>query len=445
MAGGLIQLVAYGTQDVHLTSNPQITFFKVVYRRHTNFSMESIQQTFEGVTNFGKKVSCTILREGDLVHKMYLEHSATFGASTNNGQVCNNYGHALIKEVELEIGGLTIDKHYGRWMQIWSDLTEYNPVTKILSQPTTGLPGSSDGNSLFQKITGTGRGAGQSLAGNYSQTEVTRKITIPLQFWFCKNPGLSLPLISLQYHEVKVKFEFEEELKLYSAGGVSNITSPTFDLWVDYIYLDSDERRRFSQNTQEYLIDQLQYKEFEATANTMSNFELNFNHPVKELIWQFSNSHCEKTLNHDATNDRTNGSASTIACGIGIRDGFFKLVLNGNDRFARRHSSYFTRTQILDYHTGSGGDFKDSICCYSFAINPEDNQPSGTCNFSRIDSAQLHITKGIIGSNNIGTGNEIPGGGADTTSGEITTLHIYAVNYNVLRIMSGMGGLAYSN
>ena len=150
MGGGLMQLVAYGAQDIYLTGNPQITFFKVVYRRHTNFSMESIQQTLSGASGYGKSQTATIARNGDLVHKMYVEH--TFTPKAAGADIANNYGHALIRECELEIGGQRIDKHYGRWMQIWSDLTEYNPVTKILSQPTTGLPGSSDGNSLFQKI-----------------------------------------------------------------------------------------------------------------------------------------------------------------------------------------------------------------------------------------------------------------------------------------------------
>jgi len=416
MGGGLMQLVAYGAQDIYLTGNPQITFFKVVYRRHTNFAMEAIQQTMNGTSALGGEVSVTISRNGDLVHKMYLEHQVTITASdgTNVIGVGCDYGSHVMKECELEIGGQRIDKHYGHWHSVWSQLSESNP--------------SGANTTLFNKMTGNGDGAqhanGAGINGWTSTTagsDITKgRFWIPLYFWFCRNPGLALPLIALQYHEVKVKIKFEELKNLvledangaFNAGGAITATATgTYDLWCDYIYLDTDERRRFAQVSHEYLIEQLQYEK----KSDASSMLLNFNHPVKELVW--SGIRGLGTAGAPATD-----VDSQLFARAAIADGTYQIKLNGHDRFAARDVKYFTKTQVWQHHTGYGcTQIGDTIGVYSFALKPEEHQPSGTCNFSRIDNAQL-----------IGTG---------TTS----ALNVYAVNYNVLRIMSGMGGLAYSN
>ena len=379
MGGGLMQLVAYGAQDIYLTGNPQITFFKVVYRRHTNFSMEAIQQTFNGTVGVGNRQTATISRNGDLVYRMYLEYTST---AANND---DNPGHGGIGSVELEIGGQRIDKHYGHWMENWVQLTEPNDAGLTMDIATAGS------GTKFQNMAGAG-GAIATGGGD--------ECTVPLQFWFCRNPGLALPLIALQYHEVKVIVEWRSD----------NGVAPTSEeLWAEYIYHDTDERRRFAQVSHEYLIEQVQHQDI-----TEKTTELNFNHPVKELIW------AGKTLT--ATNARDP-----------IVPTHFQLKLNGHDRFATRPTKYFAQTQIWQHHTGTpvqtgntgtvgvGKAAVDEICVYSFALKPEEHQPSGTCNFSRIDNAQLVAT------------------------GTASNMDIYAVNYNVLRIMSGMGGLAYSN
>jgi len=424
MGGGLMQLVAYGAQDIYLTGNPQITFFKVVYRRHTNFSMEAIQQTFTGEADFGKSATATISRNGDLVYRMYIEHQVTV-ATSKSSKIVNNYGNALLKKVDLEIGGQLIDRQYGRWMQIYSDLTEFNPSGTVGS--CSDVPGANS--TLYQRMSGTGHGYDHT-ATTWTGTHFT-----PLQFWFCRNPGLALPLIALQYHEVKLKIDFEDNALLI------NGTTPklTANLWVDYIYLDTDERRRFAQVSHEYLIEQVQY-ETETVTGASNLFtvdkKLNFNHPVKELIWQFS----------ESTTQLTNDVKSTLATGLAIQQGEWQLKLNGHDRFAARSYKYFTETQVWEHHTGYGGTIsKDSIAVYSFALKPEEHQPSGTCNFSRIDNANLKSTAPVRFTNGTLNG---PAGPEDIhTSGSTyhCTCHIYAINYNVLRIMSGMGGLAYSN
>ena len=380
MGGGLMQLVAYGAQDIYLTGNPQITFFKVVYRRHTNFSMEAIEQTPSGSLAAGSRQTYTVSRNGDLVHRMYIE-------ATTAGDDIHNPGANMIDNIELEIGGQIIDKHYGYWMEIWAELTEPNPTGH------TGTANDTAG-TTFQNMSKMG-----GVKGNAS----TNKAYVPLQFWFCRNPGLALPLIALQYHEVKV---------LITWNATSAVVPGAAALYADYIYLDTDERRRFAQVSHEYLIEQVQQQ---SLTNTATN-DINFNHPVKELIW-----------------------SGDVAISTGLRtalittaDKTWQLKLNGHDRFAARNAKYFTRTQIWQHHTGAGGidsnatpgagNCDDSIAVYSFALKPEEHQPSGTCNFSRIDNAQLVCSTA-------------PG----------STGNLFAVNYNVLRIMSGMGGLAYSN
>jgi hypothetical protein len=529
MGGGLMQLVAYGAQDIYLTGNPQITFFKVVYRRHTNFSMESIQQTINGTQSpaaaGGANGNVTISRNGDLVHKIYVRVTAPAALVTSDG-------NDIVDVVELEIGGQKIDKHTAEYMKVMNELT--TPESKAIG---------------LKALTG-----GIGTWGFTAATGV-QVCMVPLQFWFCRNPGLALPLIALQYHEVKLKFTW---------GVFTGAANANCDVFCDYIYLDTDERRRFAQQSHEYLIEQVQHQ---AEGTAARDYKLNLNHPVKELIW------------------------TTTAAGLTTQD--TKLSLNGHDRFSNQRAEYFQLRQPLDHHsavprqnlpnaakfsdnlstigsdvataatftsvsgqgseagaavgatgnvivsntvvatdmtateaaattvyvflttaglavnaltagktyliTGSGTNFgtngnatsvvatcvqcavggtagaaanihanntsvnfdrridngtaatlinaaafsitdiqelspqasqfdesrtsrlTSNINVYSFALKPEEHQPSGTCNFSRIDTAKLEF------------------------SAAATVENIYAVNYNVLRIMSGMGGLAYSN
>jgi hypothetical protein len=413
MGGGLMQLVAYGAQDIYLTGNPQITFFKVVYRRHTNFAMESIEQTFNGTVGLGNRVTSTISRNGDLVTNMYLESNATPEAATHV-----NTGISLIKNVECEIGGQKIDKMSGRYIAAYGDLTQPNP--------TGTAAGGAVGGTLYQKTVGAGDSVVTTAELYYTS----------LPFWFCRNPGLALPLIALQYHEVKVNLDIGAVEGAASWENSAIATLNSMKLYVDYIYLDTDERRRFAQVSHEYLIEQVQEQSSAVTgsnaAAAVSNtVDLNFNHPVKELIWVMTGLAVDET---STLASWTAGSSVETNDMISINTSSFQLKLNGHDRFSERFGSYFCRKQILDHHTGFGGvgtaatDLAcvDGLFVYSFALKPEEHQPSGTCNFSRIDNAQL-IAK-IRGKN-----------------GTAYTLYVYAVNYNVLRIMSGMGGLAYSN
>ena len=510
MGGGLMQLVAYGAQDVYLTGNPQITFWKVTYRRYTNFSMESIEQTFNGQADFGRRVTCTVSRNGDLASKTYLQVTLpeVNQDMAKYARWLDFPGHQLISQVEVEIGGQRIDRQYGDWMHIWTQLTLPGNLKsgyfKMIGN-TTGLTYITDPN-YAEIATPCGNDAPVNVCAPRKALPETT-LYIPLQFWFCRNPGLALPLIALQYHEVKINLDrrpLDECLWAVSAlsgtEGQSlqamtayNASLVAASLYVDYIFLDTDERRRMAQNPHEYLIEQLQFTGDESVGSSSNKIKLNFNHPCKELVWvvqpDANVDYCSSFIAGDLLNSvlgaqpfnytdavdalpnsyKTFGSAPSLngadafinadgefqtaeAATVGTSDsgvsdaGTFvlaetaldmhcwgsnpvvvaKLQLNGQDRFSEREGSYFDTVQPFQHHTRSPDA---GVNVYSFALRPEEHQPSGSCNFSRIDNATLQL---VLSNNTV----------ASTATAKV---RVYATNYNVLRVMSGMGGLAYSN
>jgi len=428
-----MQLVAYGAQDIYLTGNPQITFFKVVYRRHTNFAVESIEQTFNGQADFGKRVTATISRNGDLIQQMYLE---VVLPNTNLEDTVWTYGvgNALVNKAELEIGGQLIDRQYGDWMNIWTELTV--PAGKRAGY-----------DNMVGATSPAANQVGTLSAYNATSTLGRQRLYVPFQFWFNRNPGLALPLIALQYHEVKLNLELRPLTELVKGANATSGSLVSCKLYVDYVYLDTDERRRFAQVSHEYLIEQVQFTGSVSinTTDTNKNVTLNFNHPVKELVWAHTQV-AKATAGYSTGNNWFNYSGVSSAASAGL-DSFTTglLQLNGHDRFSVRYADYFRKVQNYEHHcrvprvgvdldSTSNQNRQQFIYTYSFALSPEEHQPSGTCNFSRIDNAVLQLTYG-----------------ADSQTGALATnyaalnLNVYAVNYNVLRIMSGMGGLAYSN
>ena len=534
MGGGLMQLVAYGAQDVYLTGNPQITFWKVTYRRHTNFSMESIEQTFNGQADFGRRVTCTISRNGDLAYRTYLqvtlpEINQSMQNSGTNGvwaRWLDFPGEQMISQVEVEIGGQRIDRQYGDWMHLWNQLTlskeQERGYFKMVGN-TSQLTFITDPS--FSSVDGpcASSAAVQVCEPRNALPETT--LYVPFQFWYCRNPGLALPLIALQYHEVKINLDIRpideclwavSNLSV-STGGSKRVTSAynqslvAASLYVDYVFLDTDERRRMAQNPHEYLIEQLQFTGDESVGSSSNKIKLNFNHPCKELIWvvqpDANVDYCSSLtagttlfrtlgaqpfnytdgidalpnsimafggLNSTATGgfvsasglfvdpgsvDVTTGQnvdwsntgaayypfQNNVASGVSDAGTFVltessidlhcwgqnpvvtaKLQLNGQDRFSEREGTYFDLVQPYQHHTRNPDS---GINVYSFALRPEEHQPSGSCNFSRIDNATLQLVLSNA-----------------TVQGTNTAkVRVYATNYNVLRVMSGMGGLAYSN
>ena len=541
MGGGLMQLVAYGAQDVYLTGNPQITFWKVTYRRHTNFAMEAIEQTFNGMADFGRRVTCTISRNGDLAYRTYLQVTlpeinqelAKTGEDVY-ARWLDYPGEQLVSVVEVEIGGQRIDRQYGDWMHIWNQLTltsEQEVCYNKMVGHTTALTYITDPS--FSNVDGPceSDAPAQVCAPRNALPETT--LYVPLQFWFCRNPGLALPLIALQYHEVKINLDLRpideclwamtslstDAMKVTTAYSQSLVAA---SLYVDYIFLDTDERKRMAQQPHEYLIEQLQFTGDESVGSSSNKIKLNFNHPCKELVWvvqpddnvdycaaveagqplcsllgaqpfnytdavdvlpnaihafgardsivndEYISADAAAPFASGATNFMFNDGAGFFTAsgeqGVpgtgaqffevadetkisGLSDaGTFvlsetalgmhcwgenpvvtaKLMLNGQDRFSEREGTYFDLVQPFQHHKRHPDT---GINVYSFALRPEEHQPSGTCNFSRIDNATLQL----VLSN------------ATVTGTKTAKVRVYAVNYNVLRIMSGMGGMAYSN
>jgi hypothetical protein len=563
-----MQLVAYGAQDVYLTGNPQITFFKVVYRRHTNFSIEAIEQPLNGNSRFGSMPNVTITRNGDLITNTYgmirLGHVIPSAELGSKFAWVRRVGNALIDYVEVEIGGSRIDKQYGTWLSIWYELAR--------------MPGKQERG--YAKLVGDI----PELTEYNSFPKPSYLLYVPFKFWFNRHVGLALPLIALQYHEVRFNFRFNVASQLivandaFKANDLAQVQMLEASVLVDYIYLDSEERRRFAQVGHEYLIEQLQFTGSESVNQIRGKYKLDFNHPTKELIWALKDGNfisgqkfvyytpykwhehlkdaAEKILRESiallTVDDQvpssdgdqcnvvtgehkpecgeweefcpgtwgctTNGrihvknesetkalwvSTSTLQIGnynltnkiwanilvcedaktvwdvsidilettLTVRDLSFPvslmtdtrarsddpsiqqhdnfgvlldgtgnpvqnalIQLNGHDRFDVREGPYFNYVQPYQHHTNTP---TDGINVYSFALHPEQHQPSGSCNLSRIDNTQLNITfhdptyrTGLPTLNFISPDNR---------------LYIYAYSYNVLRVMSGMGGLAYSN
>ena len=454
-----MQLVAYGAQDIYLTGNPQITFFKVVYRRHTNFAMESIQQTFNGVSTFGKRSTVIVSRNGDLISSAYLNVNLPSLRPTKNFMeltdtspspskgdptidtvelVWTNFvGLALIDYVTVEIGGQEIDKQYGLYMYLWQELT----MSAEKAQGYQRMVGGTDGAS------------GWLLLGNALEEQL---LTVPLSFWFNINAGLSLPLIALQYHEVRFIFQFKafEELvqAVVNTGPKAGtilarsewrllnnrpVQLQNIDMFIDYIYLDTDERRRFAQMSHEYLIDQVQHNETTVSLETAERLSqrLTFNHPCKELFFVFRR--VDNVDNNDIFNFSSFPAGEEKLGGDLLQTA--ALRLNGHYRFnPSRGPLFFRQWQPFIHHTR----IPDSnLYVYSFALRPEEHQPSGTCNFSRIDNTILEYS--------LDTSAEYKSPVVPLLTRERPStgalLNVFARNYNVLRIMSGMGGLAYSN
>lgn len=413
MSGGLIQLAAYGQQDIYINGNPQITFFKIIYRRHTNFSIESIEQVFATEPDFGRIVSANITRgNGDLINRIYLQVTlpalkqyTELNVSNWVGYV-NSIGHNLIKRVDLEIGGQLIERHYSEWLEIWSELT----LTESKRR---------DFNEMIGKY--------DTDASLHTNALSERTYYVPLQFWFCRNPGLALPLIALTQHEVKIKIEFRPLAELVKSNFVipdiktSKGDTPTIlgcSLYIDYIYLDDQERKKFAQAPHEYLIELVQYQGEKAIKGGISNdkIKFSFENPVKELMWVI------QTDANLAVNTRTGNNHLNFSSTSG-NDTFktLRIQFNGGDRFSVRNAEYFRLVQSYEHHTGSS---RKHIYSYSFAIKPEEHQPSGSVNMSRLNNSDVFIT-------------------FDHTDLVDSQFKMYALSYNIMRIVSGTAGLAY--
>jgi hypothetical protein len=432
MGGGLLQLVAYGAQDAYLSGNPQITFWRGLFKRHTNFAMEPFRVNMTGQAAWGTKHSAILGRHADLVSSAYIEVELRDDEGTliypNKGRLS---AFNLIEYAELDIGGQVIDRQYGEFLFLWSQLAHNADVRANMD--------------LMAKTIDSNNGTCDGTTGRPFRTNITY---IPLMFFFCRNPGAALPLIALQYHEVKINVLWNKVRQIFEEG-VSTVGPAQANLLIDYVYLDVEERRRMAQESHEYLIEQTQFNEDKGLTSAQNRVDLTFNHPVKELIWvtQYS-----WRRNCSIVPPATLG-VSPLTYDALIHE--CSLQLNGQDRVPSLPGTYYAAVQPYQHHSGRGlvdGEVVEPLVAstykpapvtdtrkmaggvymYSFAIKPEEHQPSGTCNFSRIDTATLVFSvdgKKVVSNEDVYN--------AD--------IRVYALNYNILRVMSGMGGLAYSN
>ena len=492
-----MQLVAYGIENQYLTEDPQITFFKIVYKRHTNFSIESIPQYFNIKANFSNRVSCTIAKNGDLINRIYVVITLPNIPVLPSGAMSrwvNNIGYVLLKTIELEIGGKIIDTHYGDWLYIWNELNKNNNF-KGIDNMIGNIP------ELY----------------NFSSSKSEYTLYIPLQFYFCRNVSFSLPIIALEYSEVKINIDFSDIsdciitgpthyiyltdsiclFKPYELIQISNIDSwiqfinydesqmkmgyikvdpnsilspniiltglesnysvtiydpatniyPTIlsnneilnftksnstfrniynltltdaFLYIDYVYLDNSERIKFAKSNHEYLIDICQFDNDKIIYNSNNKIKIGYSHPTKEIIIRTQldtmlNKFYKDPFNY--TNSFNKKQSKSLIKKILIK-------LNGFNRELDYDKNFYTNIQSLQHHKSIA---PNGVFLYSFALYPSDSQPSGSCNFSKIDDISIDITVEQISYNNS------------------AKIRIYVSSYNILRIINGIAGLAFDN
>ena len=437
MGGGSLQLAAKSAQDIYLTGNPQITLFKAVYRRHTNFARETIEQTFNETPGTGENILNSIIDKTasyDLLSGLHLKFSFpainhTFATTASTYfNYTNNTGHAYIKNAEFFMGSSLIDSQDGTWLDIYNELTDKNE----------------DQYTMLNKH----KNKNGYLKGNSSTTTPADVVYVPLQFWFCRNPGLALPLCSLQYQNIKFRLTTRSMAGMLNTDGVASSTSlstaPTIQLFADYIFLDTDERRRFSTIKHEYLIEQVQKTSNLSISSANFDASLPFSHPVKSLFWVIR--HTTSNTEASGLDVVTDATANVSGSAMTGRNDYFNYMASfttnseaiggvvgyepfatgtvkfgSEERFTAQNASYF---RLVEPNKANMRVPEKHVYMYSFSLQPNEYQPSGSANFSRIDNAKLSLT------------------GCSTSNNNLT---VYALNYNVIRILNGKGGLGYAS
>ena len=507
MPGGIMQLIFMGGQDVYLTGNPTMTFFKTVYKRHTMFGTEYITLPFDQIPTFTPtqmtKATCKIGRNGDLLFDTYLTYDLP-AIYTNNlipfGWV-EELGTKIIQEVTIRVDGFVLDTQRGDFMKIYSDLIM--DVTKKAQ--------------FVRCICGEGfmLNSSQNLSNNINEQTIAinaRRLYIPFLFWYCLNSGLSIPLIALQYNELYIDVTFAPLNELIRIGNppispkrlfgdyqnsefninirnyllslgydqnnvfyyfTQNNWQSNSNLLCNYIYLGDDERKMFAQTTHEYLITQTQFNLFQGLKAGPNYLETTFVHPVKEVFWvltmdnldlsnnwynftgldnsnsfefwqsqlkyyNYSNFY-EPELSYITQNftnfvnsvkaqsvyKLTNQQAQTYFGNYYSIMQSAQPVFNNNDRMEVEEHAFYQNLEVFKYHSGLP---PQGIYVLSFALKPEEHQPSGTQNFSRLDYQEFRV--------NIFNTYPIE---------DRFNCYFFAINYNVFRIIGGMGSTVFAN
>mgnify|MGYP000300373315 CR=1 FL=1 len=441
MAGGIIQLIAKGPQDIFLTEDPEISFFKTVFKKHTAFAIETKEQFFNNVS-FGTKSTCNIAKDGDLISNISVRitlPSLNPLSIMKNTKLCvkdidvecfcercskkttetifgwaNSIGHVLVEYAELEIGGYIIDKQYGEWFEIWSELTQTAEKKPGYSE----MIGKRDPVSFKP----------QTFSDNL-------ELIVPLNFYFTRNIGLALPLISIYRNEVYVNIKWRsfDDCWICNKGGTKPPFIPKFSalLYVDYVYLELWEREKFVSENHLYLIEQVQYNNpsFFVKNTRSPMIDLNFNHPAKEVVWVVQREDIGKRskdidVDFSYGNDWFNYSCYRSRIKNIIKDPFDSayLMFNGQNRSAPLPAIYYRLYQTYQYHTKTPSNY---IYVQSFALKPEEHQPTGSCNMSVIDKIRLNLQMAQFNPSDF-------------------NVKVYALSYNFILIVDGMLALAFA-
>jgi len=466
MGAGLIQLLFFGQQDIYLKSNPSITFFKKVFKTHTNFSMESIHVEFTSstLTNIYQPTTLQVKipRHGDLIGQIYLVLDIPEIISDNvlGFQWIENLGEAIIDNYYITVGGSLVDRQYGDYLHILNNLTLSSDKRKIYDKIICNTIQFNNPKQYSLLINNLSNIPQRYRIGNqypmyvsydpnnptvYTPSIKTQKMYIPLQFWFNRDLGSALPLVALQYSEVELTIVLRPWNQLYTlyynkngiqdyyapspyiqahqmSNFVSNVkqnflvSDTTINcqcyLEINYIYLDTLERQFFAYKPLDYLIDQVT-RVIEYGVSQTHTTNLILQNPVKEILWQLQRSDVD--IKNDWFNylDNNNQIMATA-----------KILFNGIDRIQEKDFVYFNYIQPFQHHSANN---KDGLFNYSFSIEPENFQPSGSCNMSRINNIQFFMTCN-----------------APSDSSYVYNATFYIINYNFLRLNSGMAGVVFN-
>lgn len=392
MTAGLLQLVAKGDQDEYLTGNPQITYYRYAFKRHTNFAMETAELQFSDLVNWGQMSTCLLSHKGDMLSNLYLQvrlPRLTNMAENRYAKWVQYVGLAMIKKIEITIGGQTFDSHPGEWLYIYNQL----------------------------KLEQGKRNGYDYMVGFDIDPDEPKTLFIPLAFWFSQHTGLALPLVALSFHEVRLRIYFRP-FRECVINAETEVPFDSVSILANYVYLDKIERMFFAKSEQEYIIEQLQYDVSNATNLLNPSIDITFVNPVKELIWIVQPASTNTIDYKDWFNFTYGNNKNPVKT--------TSLQINGIDRFTPLSGEYFNLIQPYQHHTNIPDNA--GINMYSFALYPESPQPSGTLNFSRVDSAKLKL--------------ELMD---DLFKSEKEAyIKIFGVTYNVMKIQSGMAGLKFA-
>jgi Major capsid protein N-terminus/Large eukaryotic DNA virus major capsid protein len=459
MTGGLMALLAVGPQNQYTSQSPEMSYWRQVYKRHTNFSMESIQATFQTAPILNASMNqftCRIGRHGDLLGNVYMSIELPDIYSDGNLRFrwVKNLGCVLLNHYYVNVDTQRIDERWGQFMDIWSELSHTHDKRRAFDKMTGNTADVVDPKSLQRKVTIDNNNLSYTFypaALNANSPSIAkRRIYIPLDFWFTKSNVLALPLVGLQYQNIDITVELPPITSLYQVwdpreginggyispleymsrypgvdasisaftqyggGGPSTLFLNAY-MECNYIFLDTIERNHVAISNTDYLVERV-YQNTPGSVKGIGVLDMTVSNPIKEIVFVFRRS--DANIYNDWTN-YTKTHPSSAAGGILSTA---KVLFNGMDLFKDKDAAFFNQLQPYTYHSNSP---RQGVYCYSFALYPEKVQPSGSFNATMINKTQLYVTL--------------------TDSDKYYDAFVYSIYYNIFRVMSGSGAMVFTS